>query len=330
MINVQIIKDNNAIIEWYDSKNKYNKKEIEVDFLYPTLKTNNRDILYKIVTDIYTNKKYYVYRRRGYNIPKLTIPYKIKEDFNGLKVYDYKTTIKLMYFQEIIDNGLSFPHSITYDIETTSLNPKDGFITSIAWIDNQTGKEYTVLNKGSEKNVLLKFINYLKKNKILSLIGFNSVKFDNKYVSYRCRHHNIYYNMNMSSNIDVMKGANKLFVFGSLASMGKQLNVEEEKLDLGSENPISLYEKKKYDELLYYNLQDVRATNDIKNKLNITDFYKALWDLTWTDFNEIHFNSVLNNNFANKELWENNLMVSKCFDESLGKFGGGFNYIIKN
>ena len=329
MINVQITRDNNVIMEWYNKDNKYCKKLLRTEYLYPTTKKNKRRKHFKTLTDIYTNEKYYLYKGKGRETPNLTVPYKVRTTKEGMRIYDYALAVKLMYFQDIIDKGLSIPHSITYDIETTSLEPSEGFITSIAWIDNQNGSEHTLLNEGSEENVLIDFINYIKKHKILSLIGFNSAKFDNRYLAYRCRQHGIYYNINNSCNIDVMKGANKLFIFGSLASIGKQLNVEEEKLDLGSENPISLYEKEKYDELLYYNLQDVRATNDIMKTLNIIDFYKALWELSWTDFNDLPFNSVLNNNLANKELWENNLMVSKCYDNALGRFSGGFNYIIE-
>ena len=176
--------------------------------------------------------------------------------------------------------------------------------------------------------MLKEFVKYINDNHILSLIGFNSHDFDDRYLSYRLKHNDIYFNPIKSCNIDVMKGANKLFIFGSLASIGKQLGVDEQKLDLGSDNPISLYNNKEYDKLLYYNLQDVRATKDIMEKLNMLEFYKALWELSWTDFNDIPFNSKLINNLANKKLWENDLCVTQVYERFLGNFGGGFNYII--
>ena len=80
--------------------------------------------------------------------------------------------------------------------------------------------------------------------------------------------------------------------------------------------------------MLYYNLQDVRATKDIMETLNLMEFYKALWELSWTDFNEIPFNSKLINNLSNKKMWENNLFVTKVYERYLGNFGGGFNYIL--
>ena len=201
-------------------------------------------------------------------------------------------------------------------------------MTSIAWIDTFDDTEHTVLNEGNEKEMLKAFIKYIEDNHVLSLIGFNSYDFDDKYLSYRLKYNDIHYDIIKSTNIDVMKGANKLFVYGSLASIGKQLNVDEQKLDLGSDNPISLYRNKDYDTLLYYNLQDVRATKEIMEKLDLQNFYKALWELSWTDFNKIPFNSILINDLSNKKLWENDLMISRVYDRYLGNFGGGFNYII--
>lgn len=329
MINITEGKDA-IILEWYDKNGKYQRKVKNFEYIYPSVEFKSRKRKIKEVVDIYTNEKNYVYIGRGRSVPRLTIPFKLKTDFFGNRIYDVKMSTKLLEFQKIIDKGVSFPHSVTYDIETTSLDPSEGIVTSIAWIDNQDGSEHTTLNEGDEKKCIEKFTNYLSKNKILSLIGFNSREFDNRYLMYRCRQHGIFASLFNSCNIDVMKGANKLFFTGSLASIGKQLNIEEEKLDLGSDNPISLYEEKKYDELLFYNLQDVKATNGILEKLNIVDFYKALWYLSWNDFDTMQYNSVFNNCLANKYLWEHDLMVSKVNDKSLGRFGGGFNYIIND
>lgn len=330
MINISTVNDDNIIMEWYDKNDKYKRKVKKYEYIYPSPTVRSRKRKIKPVIDIYTGEEFIAYLGKGKQSPKLTIPYKLKTDYFGNRIYDVKMSTKLLEFKDIVTKGVSFPHSVTYDIETTSLEPNEGIITSIAWIDNQDDSEHTILNEGDEKKCIEKFINYLSKNKILSLIGFNSREFDNRYLSYRCRQNGIYTDLNKSCNIDVMKGANKLFITGSLASMGKQLGIEEEKLDLGSDNPISLYEEKRYDELLYYNLQDVKATNSILEKLNIIDFYKALWYLSWNDFDTMQYNSVFNNCLANKYLWEHDLMVSTVNDNSLGRFGGGFNYIIND
>lgn len=313
-------------LEWYDKNNEYNYKNVQNVYLYPTKKKKKRKKHIKVVKDIYTKENYYVYKGKGSYTPYLTIPYKININKNGDRMYDKKFALKLLHFNEIKDVGL--PRGIIYDIETTSLEPNEGIITSIAWIDTFDNSEHTVLNKGNEREMLKEFTDYIKNNNIISLIGFNSFDFDDRYLAYRLKHNDINFNPIKSCNIDVMKGANKLFIFGSLASIGKQLGVDEQKLDLGSENPISLYKNKKYDELLYYNLQDVRATKDIMKTLNLMEFYKALWELSWTDFNEIPFNSKLINNLSNKKMWENNLFVTKVYERFLGNFGGGFNYII--
>lgn len=327
IINISIVKDK-VVLEYINKKGLYVKDVKDKRYLYPSVKNKRRKKHLKRCVDIYTGKMYNIYTGKGNDLPRLTIPYKIKSTKEGVKLYDYNMASKLLYFQDIVDGGLSTPTSITYDIETTSLEPAEGFITSIAWIDNQDGSEHTVLNEGDERKMLKEFIKYLNDNNILSIIGFNSQGFDNPYLSYRLKQNDIKYNVNKSSNIDVMLGANKLFIKGSLASIGKQLDIDEKKLDLGSDNPISLYNEGRYDELLYYNLQDVRATNDIMEALNLIDFYKALWELSWTDFNNLPYNSTLNNDFANKYLWENKLLITKANDKALGRFSGGFNYVI--
>lgn len=311
-------------LEWYDKDEGYKTTFIPKKYYSVKDKLNKRRPLIKKVKNIYDGKTYYIYESK--NDANLTVPFKLMGR-NG-RWYDWKQKIKLQKFQDI--KNLDKPKMIIYDIETTSLEPENGFITSIAWINTSDNSEHTVLNKGSEYKMLNNFIKYLKKEKITSLVGFNSHDFDDKYLSYRLFHNNIHYNVNKSCNIDVMKGANKLFIFGSLMSMGKQLNIDREKLDLGNDNPIKLYSDGRYDELLYYNLQDVRATQDIFEKLNILDFYTALWELTWTDFNDLPFNSKINNCFANKMLWEKNLIIDRVMEEDLGKFGGGFNYIIED
>lgn len=206
------------------------------------------------------------------------------------------------------------------------LNPEYDMITSIAWIDNYTNEKYTSLNKGSEYNCLYEFISYLRKNNIMGLIGFNSNDFDDMFLQKRLYANDIKYNVYKSCNIDVMKAANKLFISGSLMSMCNQLNIDDGKIDLGGDNPIKLYQEKRYDELLHYNLQDVVATNEIIKKIDIFNFYEALFNLTWTDFKNIPFNSQLNNCFFNKRMFEDNFYVSKCNLSYKGEFGGGANF----
>ena len=326
MINVNY-ENKKYSLEYFNKKGEYITKPLRRKYWYLSTKTKKRKKPIKTVHNIYDDKQYYVYENGG-ETPKLTVPFKLKKNKDGIRFYDYRDKFKLQHYQKIIDDGLGMPKSITYDIETTSLEADKGFITSIAWIDNTDNSEHTVLNEGSEYSMLKEFINYIKENNITSLIGFNSYDFDDKYLSYRCNHNQLNFNPIKSCNIDVMKGANKLFITGSLSSIGKQLNIDEEKLDLGSDNPIKLYNDDRYDELLYYNLQDVRATNDIMKALNLLPFYRALWELSWCDFNQLPFNSVLNNSLANKFLWENDLVVTKVDDQFLGDFGGGFNYII--
>ena len=266
-------------------------------------------------TDIYTKNKMKLKIKEGLSSElKYPIPYPLYE------YYDYSLATKLLEFKDIDPD---MPRAVFFDIETTSLNPLDGVITSIAWLDNYTGEMFSSINKGDEKDAIKPFIDYILKNKILSLIGFNSSKFDIPYLEERCRLQRIRFPKERLINQDVMSIANKLFISGSLDSIAEQLGVER-KLEV--DNPVTLWKEGKYDILLEYNIQDVQVTKQIYDKLDISNFMKALWNLTWFDFNKVHANSHIANTFFNKRMFEDKLMVSKADLIYKDDFGGGANF----
>lgn len=329
MINIDVDrKKQRCILEYYDKNKQYNKQVHKLSKLFASSKkyTNKKPI--KKVTDIYTKKEKFCYKGNSKFSKGIPIPYIIKHTQEGYPIYDYSLANKLINYDKIIEKGLSFPRTVTYDIETMGLDPEFDMITSIAWIDNYTGEKFTALNEDNEYNCLYEFISYLKKNKIMGLVGFNSNDFDDQFLQKRLRINDIYYNVYKSCNIDVMKAANKLFINGSLMSMCEQLGVDDGKIDLQGDNPIKLYQEKRYDELLHYNLQDVVATNEVIKKLDIFNFYEALFNLTWTDFKNIPYNSNLNNCFFNRRIFEDNFYVSRCNLQYKGNFGGGYNYYL--
>ena len=75
-----------------------------------------------------------------------------------------------------------------------------------------------------------------------------------------------------------------------------------------------------------YNIRDVEVTKAISEKLNILSFCEALWSISWCDFRHLNANSVLNDCYFNKRMWEDNVLVTKADLEYKGRFGGGFNY----
>lgn len=327
MINTTI-KDNYVILEYYN-KNGYNKVvKDKVKLLCRQNPSNDNSV--KIMKNIYNDKYYKLYatNNNGEFYAGVPVPYPLKE------YYDYKLCSKLLYYNNIINDDIVLPRTITYDIETTGLDGNVDKITSIAFIDNYDKSEHTLLNVGGrdgELKLLLEFVDYLKDNNILGLVGFNTVGFDNDFLNKRLNKFGIYFNVFMNCNIDVMLLANKLFVTGSLMSMCDKLDIsnEDSKLDLGGDNPIKLYNEKRFDELLYYNLQDCKATNAIIDKLNIFSFCESLFCLSYCDFNSLQFNSVLNNHFFNKRMFEDSLFVDRVDLEFKGEFGGGYNYIRK-
>lgn len=323
MINIQWRNNKETAKIVYSKGGQIKRKKVNKTVLTPHKRIDNDEYIKKC-KDIYTQNHYYIKKS---NIPTgLTLPYKINSNKEGVPFYDYDLALKLLYYQDIIDDGIDFPNYAYYDIETTSLDPSDGIVTSVVFIDKNNEVE-TFVNENGEKQMLNEIVKYCRKNKIMSLIGFNSKDFDDMYLKYRLSVNGLlgYFNPVMNCNIDVMKMCNKLFISGSLASIAKQLGVIE-KIELES-NPIKLFYDGDLSTLVEYNIRDVEVTKAICEKMDILSFCQALWELSWCDFRNLNANSRLNDCYFNKRLWEDNLMVSFVDLNYKGAFGGGFNYI---
>lgn len=324
MINISNYNYDSIKLEWYNKKGKYQKKIYPKEVIIP-LKRKPEKGDYKIFKDAYTKQDYYIKTYPyDYNTPNLTIPLKIHKNKKGVFYYDWSLGAKLLHFQEIINEGISFPKYMYYDIETTSLDPSEGVVTSVVFIDKDGNIKNFLNDDGDEREMLKSVTNFLKKEKVLSLIGFNSKKFDDEYLEYRMRVNQINFKPIMSCNIDIMTMANKLFISGSLASMAKQLGVIE-KIEL-EDNPVKLFYDGNFETLVEYNIRDVEVTDAISEKLNILPFCEALWGLSWCDFRHLNANSILNDCYFNKRMWEDNVLVSKVKLDYLGNYEGGLNY----
>lgn len=323
MINV-INNKNSIVLQWYDKSENFKERRVDKISLIPVRRVKEDEPYLKKVKDVYTNKDYYVKLNYDYKTPSLTIPFKINTNKENKPYYDYNLGTKLIFFKDIIDNGITFPKYMYYDIETTSLDPKDGVITSVVFIDEYDNIKVFVNDDGDEKRMLEEIYYFLYDNDVMSLIGFNNKKFDDEYLRYRMNINQIPYNPIKSCNIDIMQMCNKLFVSGSLASIAKQLGVIE-KIELET-NPMKLFYDGDFDTLVEYNIRDVEVTKAISEKMNILPFVQALWELSWCDFRNLNANSRLNDCYFNKRMWEDNLMVSYADLKYKGEFGGGFNY----
>lgn len=322
MINIKSYNNEFIKFEWFKNNKLYTKNYPKMVIVPHSIKRNK---ISKKMYDVYSNKNYYIeLEPYDYDTPNITIPFKINTNKEGVPYYDWQLASKLLYFNEIIDNGISFPNYLYYDIETTSLDPKDGIITSIVFIDKNNNIKTFINEDGNEMNMLQNVTDFLLKNNIMSLIGFNSKKFDDEYLRYRMNINQIKYNPIMNCNIDIMQMCNKLFINGSLASIAKQLGVIE-KIELEN-NPIKLFYNGDFDTLIEYNIRDVEVTKAIAEKMNILPFVQALWELSWCDFRNLNANSRLNDCYFNKRMWEDNKMLSYVDLKYKGKFGGGFNY----
>lgn len=325
MINVSSFNEDLVKFEWYNKFGNIERKLYPKQMIIPLKRKPDKEIC-KVFKDAYTKNNYYIKTYPyDYTTPDLTIPFKTHKNKKGFYYYDWRLASKLLYFDKIVKNeGITFPKYMYYDIETTSLDPSEGIVTSVVFIDKDNNVKTFLNDDGNEREMLNSIAKFLKKNKVLSLIGFNSKKFDDEYLSYRMRTNQIKYEPIMNCNIDIMNMANKLFISGSLASMAKQLGVIE-KIEL-EDNPIKLFYDGDFDTLVEYNIRDVEVTKAISEKLNILSFCEALWYISWCDFRHLNANSVLNDCYFNKRMWEDNVLVSKADLEYKGRFGGGFNY----
>lgn len=312
MINVNV-GSKEIRLKWYEGT-ELKEKTVRKSMIYCSRNAKEG----KLVRDIYTKRRYRTVTGRAiYKLPEMPIPYPVYD------WYDYGAAAKLLYFNDIKPTT---PRAVFFDIETTSLEPKDGVVTSICWKDSFTGLEFYALNRGeegNEKECLQAFVDYLNDHNILSLIGFNSNGFDIPYIEARCLVNGVRFRPKEYLLEDVMLIANKLFISGSLNVIAKQLKVET-KLEV--DNPVKLWNEKRFDELLEYNTQDVVVTEAVYEKLDMKNFMEALFNLTWFDYSRVGANSNILNMFYNKRMWEDNLCVSKASTDYLGDFGGGYNF----
>lgn len=312
MINVYTMVDK-VQLSWYEEGELRNKVVPKV-MLFGDAYAKN-DIVKR---DIYSGCDFGVRQQAPTKIlPPVPIPYPVYD------YYDYGTATKLLHFDNINPEE---PRAVFFDIETTSLEPDKGVVTSICWMDSFTGKMFRSLNEGEEgdeRRCLLGFIRYLKQHDILSIIGFNSNKFDIPYIEARCLANSVTFDARKFIKQDVMVIANKLFYFGSLDVIAENLGVER-KLEV--DNPVKLWNEGRYEELLKYNVQDVKVTKQIYEKLNMKEFLEALWHLTWLDYDRVGANSHISNMFYNKRMWEDGYCVSQVDNDYKGDFGGGANY----
>lgn len=224
---------------------------------------------------------------------------------------------------------------ILYDIETKDkvnveldkyMNPfkakisNDCVVTSIAMVNLSTGKEkvYTIGLNGIESEMeLLVEVKPFFDNKNNILVAWNGNGFDDPIMIKKlglqegecCRF------------FDLMKGYSKFVKYQS-----KNYALSDIAMEVGSfkddVNPVEAYNNGNLELLAEYNLQDVRAMQDIDNKYNITNTAQEFKDIVGLkDYNKLFAVTKPLESFINKEGFKLDSNNSKPFFNF-----GGLNY----
>ncbi len=259
----------------------------------------------------------------------------LKNKYNKI---DYFLNTVLELENKFIDDLVS-PELIFYDIETDSTDPETSKITSIAWVDKEN-KEYCYVHgvDGTETEIIQKFLDYCKDNKVMGLVGHNSFEFDNKVMIRRCKDLKIsdysifYYDCNLDTMIlsnFLQYTPNKMI---SLNNLAKLLKINDSKTNTGIYNPITLYyealeDDNKLELFKKYNIQDVHLCKACFEAMNSLKQLEELFKQTLCPFKKLSYNQSLLNSFTCKYLYSNNIVVPESVNTPIEfENKGGYNY----
>lgn len=259
---------------------------------------------------------------------------------------DYYLNTVLQLPEETL-NKIITPNLIFYDIETNEYASKDygkdkGRINSIAYIFD--GKENVLVKgvDGTEREIIIKFLNYCDHNDVMGLVGFNSKEFDNPVLFNRAKALGIRspsLNQYTNCNIDVMVLA-RVFQYVpkgqyiSLENLALKLGLPGGKTDTGYYNPVTLYEQALNDPgametFKEYNIQDVRLTLECFEAMESEQQLNELFKQTLTPYNKVQYNSVLLNAYTCKEAMKDHKVINEPLNKPIKfKNNGGYNHDI--
>lgn len=256
----------------------------------------------------------------------------------------------ILQMREDFIKNLETPSIVFYDIETNEYSipsenneiSKNARINSIAWIDNSNNEEYCLVKgiDGTEKEIIETFAKYCIDHNIMSLIGHNNFKFDNKVMITRMKALKIQEGINIfdnDCNLDTMVLASFLQYSNNkwinLNDLAELLGINDYKTDTGIHNPVTLYNKALQDNddkqlqlFKEYNIQDVRLTKKCFESMNALPQLKELFKETLCPFNKMHYNQELLNSYTCKEALENHIVIPKSLNTRISfKNEGGLN-----
>lgn len=159
------------------------------------------------------------------------------------------------------------------DIETTSLDPKEGRIVCIGVKNVKYSKYKIFMDTNNEEIMIKEFLDYYRYNKFDTVIGYNVVNFDMRYIFIKCLKYELdARELIFSKHIDLM------YLLRSFKN-GFYGNGKFEKLDVWASYLLNqgkipiprsvkeLYKRGEYSTIITYNKQDLRITHNLYKRL---------------------------------------------------------------
>jgi len=156
------------------------------------------------------------------------------------------------------------------DIETESLDPKEGRIICIGIKDVNNGKT-TVFHHDNEKEMLRAFLDYFSNKGFNEIIGYN-ILFDIRFIFAKCLKYNLPANGFFSSDITdlmwIMKSVRKIYSYNRPGKLDEwaEFLFGAGKYPLPESVP-KLFEKGKISQIIEYNKRDVKITFELWKRI---------------------------------------------------------------
>lgn len=149
------------------------------------------------------------------------------------------------------------------DIETESLDPKEGRIICVGIKDVETGKT-NVFYHDDEKEMLKAFLEYYKGRNFTEIIGYN-VLFDIRFIFAKCLKYNLsangFFSATFTDLMTIMKSVRRIYCYNKPGTLEEWVEFvfDDGKMPL-SDSIGKLYEKGRITDILNYNKRDVELT----------------------------------------------------------------------
>lgn len=149
------------------------------------------------------------------------------------------------------------------DIETESLDPKEGRIICVGAKDTETGKT-TVFYHDNEKEMLRAFLEYYKRKEFNEIVGYN-ILFDIRFIFAKCLRYGLAANGFFSSTftdlMSIMRSVRRIYCYNKPGTLEEWIEFvfDDGKMPL-SDSIGKLYEKGRITDILNYNKRDVELT----------------------------------------------------------------------